>query len=276
MLNFKKMFVGGVAVAAMTLGTQTAKAVVVEGGPVAGPTTELGTGLNGEFFRGADSTLDSETTIGVLGGEANATFTSLLVDYPNGTGGGDRVDPVGSTDLNTFLGSDGASILGDAGGAGLTNTVFRFSGLINITADMDQDTEDGQGDIDVNFDIFATTGTNSTTVRLTLGGTVIAEGGATSSAFSSPAADGVAEFASEGLYEIELLFMRNSSGSQIGIQGNINDIVLTANLGEEGSEVGLLFLEAPGGGGVIPAPAALPAGMALLGMLGMRRNRRRS
>ena len=92
------------------------------------------------------------------------------------------------------------------------------------------------------------------------------------------------------MYEFELLFFE--AGGNVGLElltsipgGSVihNDsstiVPLPAGLSGTGMPTDILFQTAPtpaanGGGGVIPAPAALPAGLILFGLMGLRRGRR--
>lgn len=85
--------------------------------------------FDGEFWD-ETSVGSLNDAIGVIGSRAaDATFASTAIDYPNGA----RNNTPSSGTLGNFLGTDAASLSGEAGTT-LTGSIFRFTGFLDLLA----------------------------------------------------------------------------------------------------------------------------------------------
>ena len=147
-------------------------------------------GLNG-FYYDTNVTTLAEAVAAISSLSPTATFHSTLLDYPGGIG---NTLPDTNT-LSGFLGADRSSLSG-SGGNTLGSSLFRFTGLIQITTPGS-----------VNFALGSDDG-----MRLQIGGmTVTSYDGARSFAFST----GTASFDLAGYYPVEILYWENSGDTGI-------------------------------------------------------------
>jgi hypothetical protein len=155
------------------------------GPPPAGP----GSGLSGFWY---DNYLGGDPHVWISSHNPTATFTSTLLDYPNGPA--DTV-PSATTPLSTFLGNDAASLSG-SGGSFIDHSLFEFKGFIKIISDFDVDKTTPA--IDVNFALGADDG-----MRLEIGGlTVINDWNLAPFRFNSTEGS----FESPGLYPVDIFY----------------------------------------------------------------------
>ncbi|SLN16491.1 hypothetical protein ROA7450_00434 [Roseovarius albus] len=136
--------------------------------------------------------------------EADATFESSGIDYPNGADG--SVDTLGTT-LGEFLGVDAPSIIGDAAQT-LSGSIFEFTGLINLVEGINQ------------FVIASDDG-----FQLEVGGVVIGSFFGTRAINSSSTID---FDAGEGGEESIRLVFFDDNRAKIGVEATLNGDVITA------------------------------------------------
>jgi len=97
-------------------------AVMATAGPAAATT------FYGEFWDVANPNYSINQALNAIDGVApTATFNSSLIDYPNGN----PTNQSSNRSLANFLGTDAASIVGDAT-ATITTSVFRFTGMVEL------------------------------------------------------------------------------------------------------------------------------------------------
>ena len=142
----------------------------------------------------------------VIGGfSPDATFLATQVDYPRG----DAADTVSSS-LTTLAGYLAPDVPSANGGVDLVDSVFQFTGFINITSALDSNPG---GDIDVEFSVGSDDGFN-----LLIGGvSVTSFSGLRGFSHSF----GTASFDSPGLYPIDLYYYENSGGTGIELKWQI-------------------------------------------------------
>lgn len=180
------------------------QAVVIPASAIATPTDRLVNGLDGRFadIAGVTSGADVSNGLNQANNNPDATFTALLLDYPNGAA--NTVTDT-TTTLSAFLGVNATDLQG-ATSSTLEGSMFVFDGFIEIDASFDTDPADS--DIDVNFAIASDDG-----FQLFIGGQLVTQ------FFGNRAfgvSSGLAEFESAGLYSFTLNYWEN--GGVTGIE----------------------------------------------------------
>lgn len=99
-------------------------------GLIALPAQAVGVGFSGEFWDQSTTINDLSDALAVIASRpADATFTSTVIDYPNGPD--NTVDD--SFSLQTFLGADAASLFPVINPA-ISDSVWRISGSLDLAA----------------------------------------------------------------------------------------------------------------------------------------------
>jgi hypothetical protein len=173
--------------------------------------TSPGSGLNGAFVRTGKTITNITSAYSALASQApSATFISSKIDYPRGT---TAIVSSATTSLSTFLGPDWSTrSLTSIDSPATTYSVWRFTGYIRIDAPQT-----------INFSVASDDG-----MRLTIGGVVISEfTGQRAMAASSSSA----QFASAGLYSVDLTYFNNTGSNGIEWQSSLpGGSVASANI----------------------------------------------
>lgn len=220
-----------------------------------------GTGLNGAYFNtsaGFNNNTEADSYLGSH--SATASFHSTQPSYNSGANNNSVVD---STSLGTFLGADAGGLSNSVRASTLDTSLFRFTGYIKISQDMD--TQSGNGTIDVKFRGWSDDG-----MRLKIGGVTIDE-------YNAPRAygfsDGVASFSQAGLYAIDFIYWENYGNTgvnlqwQIGRSGNYRTV-------DSSYLYSTLPVAAMAADRQVPEPAGF--GLLALGLLGLSRLRKQA
>lgn len=197
----KILLILGLAFLLLSFSGMAAAALIPGDTAIASLCANRGDGLNGYFYDTGSRMMSlADADAFIASNSPTATFSSSLVDYPNGA-----TDYVGdTTSLESYLGVDAASLSG-SGDITLDGSIFVYSGFIAISRDFDIDTSDS--DIDVNFAVASDDG-----FRLNISGiTVTSHPDERNYGYST----GTASFTSEGLYAIELLYYEDLWGTGI-------------------------------------------------------------
>ena len=177
----------------------------------------VGSGLKG-FFYDRDDPPDVINSLAVAddiiaSSSPSATFSSTLVDYPNGND-----DILFVPTLGELLHDDAASLNPPGAADSVASPmVMRFMGVINVTEDFDIDPNNST--IDVRFALGSDDGS-----RLRIGGqTLISIDGTGVFLNFPPEQIEVANFEAPGLYPIEIVWYDHFGG--IGIDGIVASLV---------------------------------------------------
>lgn len=230
------------------------------------PQTGTGSGLRGEFFFAGHPTTPFATNANIVpnlataqtfmnSNQPNARFQATVFDYPP-TGTPAATD---STPPGTFLGPDGASLT-PAYPNPMYSSIYRFSGLINVTTNQSLP---GQTGIAIQFRTNSDDGSS-----LSIGGIQVVNNDGQHAAQDR---DGIARFTAPGLYPIEIIFFNDeyansTGGANVTIRSTIgsND---PSNLGILPS--GSMFVSA------VPEPGTLLlSGLGVAGLSVIRRRKR--
>lgn len=174
-----------------------------------------GPGLDGFFYDRDDpaGTVDSLAMADLIlaGSSANATFSSTLIDYPNGDEAILFLPALGE-----LLGADAAGLNPPGAAASEASPmVMRFLGVIHITEGMDIDP--GNSTIDVRFALGSDDGS-----RLRIGGQTLISIDGTGVFFSFPPEQiEVANFEAAGLYPVEIVWYDHFGGMGIAWYSSI-------------------------------------------------------
>lgn len=168
-------------------------------------------GLNGSWHR--DSSFGSLNTIGdalnaINGRTADATFGVIDIDYPEGS---INTVSTANTPLADFLGSNAYGLraragmsLSDSLYSQLTNSVFVFSGTLQVDSSNDIDNSDPE--IDVTFRVGSDDG-----FQLRIGTEVIGS----TNVRSFQTTDVNHSFAAAGQYDFELIYFERSGNTGV-------------------------------------------------------------
>lgn len=248
---------------ALGMGAVSAHAATVTSSALAAAVpTAAGDGLNAAYYNTSGGLSDNTAADSYINSHAaTAAFHSSQPRYNSDTAHGlSNNSVVDSTTLGTFLGGDALTLPTAYRGYSLDTSIFRYTGYIKITPDMD--TQAGNGTIDVKFRGWSDDG-----MRLKIGGVTI-------DAYNAPRAygysDGVASFSQAGLYAIDFLYWENYGNTGVNLQwqtGSANSY----------QTVGSSYLYSALPVAVADSQVSEPGGLALtaLGLLGLTRIHRR-
>jgi len=249
----------------LTVSSVFAAVVIPESSWVAASPSHDGTGLSGFWYDNFTGTYDAAGIASFLNSNnPTATFHSTYVDYPYGDT--DTLDArVSTTTLSSYLGSDSSTLSG-FGSSDVKNSLFKFTGLIDIQKAFD--TKPSTSAIDIYFALAGDDG-----YYLKIGDTVVynKEGG--NNGFNNKS--GLVTFSKAGLYPIEIISYVNAkfvgiewTGSIAGGHANYGEPG-TKYLGDVPSEI--LYEDLAHAS---PEPASLVLlGLGVLGLAAKRKNK---
>ncbi len=204
----------------------TSESVTITGDPVPAPLTPVPNGLLGTFrdVEPVDVPFLNSVLDIIEATEPDATFLSTAVDYPLES----FVTAFNSNTLVTeFLGPDGDSFTPAEADATLEGSIFEFTGLIDITEELDQDSST-EG-INVTFVVGSDDG-----FQLSLGDgddlLVISQDPTANNAFNRVFTE--VTFLQPGLYPIELVYFENDV---------VTGIEFSGIFGDDSSDIGIII-----------------------------------